>query len=317
METLYVDRRATRLGFEAGAVVVRTGDGGRRTVPLEPLDRIVLRGEAEVSTRLLAECWRRDVGVLLLAGRFAEPTARLLGRPHGDVRRRLAQVEAYGDRGRRTAVARELVAAKVAGHRRLLARLREERADLRRPLGRGLERLDAVAAGLAAPPPDVAELLGREGAAAAAFFEAFAPAFAPALGFHRRNRRPPTDPVNVVLSLGYTLVGAEAARQAQIAGLDPLLGFLHEPAPNRPALAADLTEPLRPHVDAFALALFRDGELRADHFGREGEACRMGKAGRERFYVAWEARAGPIARLLRRRCRALVRALGEAPEDAP
>lgn len=311
METLYVDRRATTLGFEHGAVVIRTAAGERRTVPLAPLRRIVVRGEATLSTRLLAELWRQDTGLLLLTGRFGEPTARLLGRPHGDVTRVVTQRDAYRDPVRRRVLAQGFVAAKLAGQTRLWQRFIERRPDRRTVLLRTVERLQATAARLAAEPPEIATLLGLEGAAAAAHFEALASVLPGGLGFAGRRRRPPPDPVNVVLSLAYTLTSAEAARQAQIAGLDPLLGFLHEPAAHRPALAADLVEPLRPLVDGWALDLFRTGELRPEHFAREGEACRMGKAGRERFYAAWEQRAPALERLLRRHCRALVHRLAD------
>lgn len=98
----------------------------------------------------------------------------------------------------------------------------------------------------------------------------------PALGFTGRNRRPPRDPANACLSLGYTLLHAEAVTAAQAAGLDPLLGFYHRPAFGRESLASDLIEPLRAEVDAWVAALFRDRALREDHFTRPespGGAC--------------------------------------------
>lgn len=309
METLYVDRRATQLGFEHGAVVIRTQDGERRTIPLAPLRRIVIRGEATLSSRLLAELWRQDTGLLLLSGRFAEPTARLLGRPHGDVTRITAQHEAYRDPVRRRDFAHDLVARKVAAQRRLWQQTLTLRPDCRLVLVRTNERLAQALDRLTGERPAIASLLGIEGAAAAAHFEALAAVLPARLGFLGRKRRPPPDPVNVALSLGYTLATAEAAREAQIAGLDPLLGFLHEPSPHRPALAVDLIEPLRPAIDAFALDLFRTGALRLEHFAVDDAGCRLGKAGREHFYVAWERRAAALARLLRLHCRGLVREL--------
>ncbi len=306
METLYVDRRATALGFEHGAVVIRTSDGARRTVPLAPLQRIVVRGEATLSSRLLAELWRHDTGLLLLSGRYGEPTARLLGRPHGDVTRIRAQHAAYADDATRREIARVAVKAKVRAQVKLWESMLQQHPERALVLRRTLERLRPIDERLQAARTAVATLLGLEGAAAAAHFEALAAVLPPRLGFVGRKRRPPPDPVNVVLSLGYTLASAEAARQAQIAGLDPLLGFLHEPAPHRPALAADLIEVLRPFVDEVALDLFHEGTLRPEHFTREGEACRMGKAGRERFYLAWERRAPAFERLLRLQCRVLV-----------
>ncbi len=141
--------------------------------------------------------------------------------------------------------------------------------------------------------------------AARVYYEALTALFAPALGFTGRNRRPPRDPVNACLSLVYTLLHFEAVRAAHMAGLDPLLGFYHRPAFGRESLASDLIEPLRPHADAWVWHLFRKNILRSDHFGRDGEACLLGKAGREAFYQHYEGFAGPPRRYLRRQCRLL------------
>jgi CRISPR-associated protein Cas1 len=120
------------------------------------------------------------------------------------------------------------------------------------------------------------------------------------LDFKGRNRRPPRDPVNAVLSLGYTLLHADAVQSCYAAGLDPLLGFLHEPEYGRESLAADLVEPLRSHVDRLVWRLFRDRALRPEHFSRGEDACLLDKAGRALFYPAYEQAAGPVRRALRR-----------------
>jgi CRISPR-associated protein Cas1 len=139
-------------------------------------------------------------------------------------------------------------------------------------------------------------LRGHEGAAAAAYFSGLQPLFAPSLKFTGRNRRPPRDPVNAVLSLGYTLLHAEAVLQAHAAGLDPYVGFLHDLDYGRESLACDFVEPLRPVVDGLALRLFRERTVEAAHFSSVQGACLMGKAGRTRFYEAWE----PVAEHLRK-----------------
>ncbi len=167
-------------------------------------------------------------------------------------------------------------------------------------------------------------LRGIEGSAARAYFAGMAAVFAPALGFSGRNRRPPRDPVNACLSLGYTMLHLQAVQATQARGLEPLLGFYHRPAFGRESLASDLIEPLRPQVDRWVWQQFRDGNLRPEHFTHDRGACLLGKAGRQRFYGAWEAAAGPLRRWLRRtsgRLAASLRVDGEAllepwPEDA-
>lgn len=309
MRTLYVDRRDAVLDADGGALVVRLPGEKPTNVPLALVERVIVHGSATLSSRLLAELWARDCGLLVLSGRRLEPTARFLGRPRQNVQLRLAQYEMVRDPERRLRLARRFVAAKLAGQRRLLVRLRERRGRDGPRLREALRRFDDSLAAIDGAP-DLDALNGVEGAAAAAFFAAFGEFFPPSLGFSGRNRRPPRDPVNVCLSLGYTLVQFEASRQAQIAGLDPLLGALHAPAAGRESLACDLVEPMRAHVERFVHDLFADGVLRAAHFAKAGEACQLGKEGRARFYGAWERRAPAVARLLARICRDFVREVG-------
>jgi CRISPR-associated protein Cas1 len=308
MRSLYLDRRDAELDLEGGAIVVRVAGACVARIPPRGLERVVVRGARAIGTRLLATLWEQDTGLLVLSGRHGTPTARLLGRGHGDARIRLRQYELGLDPAERLALSRELVRAKLHAQRRLLLRLAARRPEARRALLGGAERIAAAwnSAG-AATHRDA--LLGQEGAAAAAYVEALTAVFPPALGFTGRNRRPPRDPVNAVLSLGYTLLHHEAARIAQIRGLDPLLGVLHEPSPGRESLASDLIEPLRPHVDALAVELFAARTLRADHFTRDGDACLLGKAGRQAFYAAWDEAIPALSRLLGRSAAAFVRRL--------
>jgi CRISPR-associated protein Cas1 len=267
---------------------------------------------------VLAELWRRDVGLLLLSGRHSEATARLVGRPHDDAALRLLQYRRAIDAEACRTTARQIVAAKLAGEARLLGRALEVRPDRRKPLSHAIDTLARLQARLA----DSGEILDRdtltglEGAGAAAYFRAYATLFAPSLEFSRRRRRPPPDPVNVCLSLGYTLLHHEAVRELQVVGLDPLLGFLHVPERGRESLASDIVEPLRPHVDEWVWRRFAERLLRREHFsGEKGGACLLGKAGRQLFYDGFEPLAAGLRRLLRRMARSLAADL-RRPEGA-
>lgn len=131
----------------------------------------------------------------------------------------------------------------------------------------------------------------------------------PALGFTGRNRRPPRDPANAVLSLAYTLLHFEAVRAGHAAGLDPYIGFYHRPSFARASLASDLIEPLRPWLDQHLWRLFAERVLRPEHFTLDRGACLLGKAGRERFYPCYETLIRPARRALRRSARHLAVAL--------
>jgi CRISPR-associated protein Cas1 len=313
MATLHVDRRDAVLAYRDGAVEVRAPDAVPLLTPLRGLERIVVSGSATVSTGLLAQCWARGVGLLVLSGRRSEPTARLFGAPHGDAALRVAQAVASRDEDACRAFAAEIIAAKIARQARLLRRLAEARPGGRALLGGAPTTLyDALRRARSEPGLDVAGLRGLEGAAAAAYFAAFARFFPPGLGFSQRVRRPPTDPVNAALSLGYTLATFEAGRQAQLAGIDPAIGALHGLAHGRDAAALDLVEPARPGVDAIVHELFRARTLARDHFQTAPDgAVTLGKAGRARFYEAWRVAAPSLKRLLRRAARRGVARLRE------
>jgi CRISP-associated protein Cas1 len=160
-------------------------------------------------------------------------------------------------------------------------------------------------------------LRGVEGAAQAAYFRAYTALFPEALGFHNRNRRPPCDPVNACLSVGYTLAHFEAVRAAHAAGLDPFLGFFHEIAFGRESLACDLIEPVRPGVDAWVWEMFRSRGLRGEHFTVDKGACLLEKAGRARFYERFKPFLDSAANRLRGYCRLLARALRSEAPDLP
>lgn len=318
MATLYLDRRHCRLELE-GRVVGVYVDGHRElSVPTHLLERIVLRSNVTLGSSALPRLAAEGVAIVAFGGRFGREHATVLGGVHNDAARRIGQLRAYDDRGFRRHWTRRLVLGKLRGQRRLIVRALAERPDQRHPLVRSLEALDQALMRVRGDPDlAVAPLRGLEGAAAAGYFQGFTQLFAPALGFTGRNRRPPRDPVNAALSLGYTLLHSEAVQAAHTAGLDPMIGFFHELDFGRASLASDLIEPLRPQVDQWVWETFRGEWLRPEHFSRDGDACLLGKAGRERFFSGYERFARPRRRLLRRWCGKLARSLAERGQVRP
>lgn len=315
MATLFIDRREALIEAESGSLIVRSGDGGLWRTPLAPLERVVLRGPARISTGAIAAITGAGCGLIVLSGRRSEPAGTLIGRPHADAAIRLGLFRLALDDKARRRIAALIVRHKLVGQARLLRVALAQRPDRRLPLRRGLEALaESLARLRAAETWSQAQLAGLEGAGAAAYFQAYATLFPTSLGFVRRNRRPPRDPVNAVLSLAYTLGHFEAVREAHLAGLDPAVGFLHTLAPGRDSLACDLVEPLRPLLDRLVWRLFAEEVLRKAHFTHDGEACLLGKAGRLAFYAAWEEAFLPARRLLRRGLRPLVRAARAAAQ---
>ena len=316
MTTLYIDRRDALIEAEAGALAIRAADGTLFRAPLAPLERVVLRGPARLTTGAIAAIAGVGAGLLVLSGRQGRPSGTMLGPAHADAAIRLGQFRLASDPAMSAAVATRVLQLKLAGQLRFLRSASLLRPDRRLLLRRAIEAVAEILVRIRAEGPSPpARLTGLEGAAAAAYFPALGALLPASAGFAGRNRRPPRDPANAALSLAYTLAQFEAAREAQAAGLDPAVGFLHALAPGRDSLACDLVEPLRPLCDRLIWRLFAEERLHADMFTREGDACLMGKAARLAFYAAWEEVAAPARRQLRRGLRPLVRAarLAAAP----
>jgi CRISPR-associated protein Cas1 len=143
---------------------------------------------------------------------------------------------------------------------------------------------------------EIPQLLGLEGNLAAIYFAHFATMLSPrdldaSLDFSTRNRRPPRDPVNALLSFGYALLVKECTVALMAEGLDPWWGFYHQPRHGRPALALDLMEPFRPLVvDSAVITALNTGMVGARNFTRSAAGCALSPAGRKAFIRAYEAR---------------------------
>jgi CRISPR-associated protein Cas1 len=305
MTTLVLDKPELELRCDGAALALYDNGERRGTVPLALLERVVLLGSGiRLDSGVMARLGEAGVALAVLGRRGGQRLSLALGPRHNDAAVRIAQCAAALDAGAALAAAREIIRAKLGAQRRTLTRMLSVRADCRKPLTDALSTLADVAATVEAAA-SLAELRGAEGAAAAAYFRGMASVFPPSLGFVGRNRRPPRDPVNALLSLGYTLLHVDAVRACHVAGLDPLVGFYHRPAFGRESLACDLIEPLRPRLDEWVWGLLRTRTLREEHFANSASGCQLQKAGRARFYADYEAAARPWRRWLRRRCAAL------------
>lgn len=314
---MYIDRQGAALRLKGEVLELRVADERVRTLPLRLVQRIVLRADTQLSSSTLAALADAGVGVTAFAGRGGQKVAHLVGAPAADCRARMAQARLCHDDAWAGTVAQHLLRAKTRHQRRLLQRSLSERPDLRKPLSDAIGRLDTVLTELGnCTQRD--RLRGLEGAAAAAYFAGLRSLFAPALGFHARRRRPPPDPVNATLSLGYTLLYGQAVQACWIAGLDPMIGFLHAPSHGRASLACDLMEPWRTEVDQWTVDAFRIRDLRVEHFGQDGAgACVIGKAARAHLYASLAPALRRAAIAMRRHARAMAAGLRDALPAMP
>ncbi len=285
---LYVQEQGARVGKEGEGVVVTRGRAEPMRFPLKDVAQLVLFGNVSVTPQCLHLLCERGVPVvhLSMGGWF-------YGLTHGHGLRnaydRAAQFVTAANDGRRLAFARAVVEAKARNQRTLLRR--NGGADAQAAvdeMDRLLGRVDGA--------PDPESLLGIEGALAAAYFGAFAHMLKDddaggAFTFSDRNRRPPRDPVNAMLSFAYALLVKECTVALMAEGLDPWWGFYHRPRHGRPALALDAMEEFRPLVaDSAVLTAINTGMVQASDFETGKSGCLMKPGGRKSLIQAYEQR---------------------------
>jgi len=317
MTTLYLDRSGLELRDDQQTIAVYENEERRQAIPIALLERVVIRGNVTLTTGLLGRLAEAGVAVVLLGGRSLDRMATIRGRAHADARIRLAQYRRVGNPDWCAAWSRRIIQAKLRQQILFLEQAMRRRPDCRTPLYHALETLNGCHTRLHEEGGlSVSTIRGLEGAAAA-YFSGYASLFPPSLQFTGRNRRPPRDPVNACLSLAYTLVHIEAVRAVHGAGLDPFIGFYHQPAYGRESLASDCIERLRPSVDHWVWDCVRNRTVRAEDFAMDKGACLLRKAGRQRFYQAFGGVGRPCARYLRRQAYVIARAMAKDAGDWP
>lgn len=295
LNTLYLVTRGTSVRRDHLTLRVVVEKKTRLTVPIHQLEAVAAFGGVHITPSAMALCAENGVSVS-----FHSESGRMLCRVDapgsGNVLVRREQFRRADDAGHRAAVARAVVAGKVHNARNLILRAGRESDDEadQKTLRIAADRLADVLPRLGAAD-DADVIRGHEGDAARLYFEAF-PAmvrqrrdvFAP----RGRNRRPPTDPMNAVLSFLYSLVLTDCVSAASAAGLDASVGFLHVDRPGRPGLALDLMEEFRPYLaDRVALALVNRQQVKPDGFTtREGGGIVMNDATRKAVIGAYQQR---------------------------
>ncbi|WP_044469487.1 CRISPR-associated endonuclease Cas1 [Mannheimia massilioguelmaensis] len=305
MSSLYIDRKGTSIKLSGETLVCYENDERIGTIPLAPIDRIYLKGDITLQASLLAKLGEKGIGIICLSGRKNTPTL-LMSQPHNDAERRIAQYELAQNETFCLAFAKKLVTLKLVTQKNWLWQASNARLDKKCLLVPKAEELDNLI-GKINEQTSLPSLRGIEGRAASVYFTALSQYLPPALKFDGRNRRPPRDPFNAVLSLTYTLLHSEAVLAAYGAGLEPYIGFYHSLDFGRESLACDLIEPIRPLVDNWLLGLFRDETLRTEYFSTTQEGCLLGKTGRINFYQAYEKQVANWRKMLTENCYDLVK----------
>lgn len=255
MATLYLREQGSVLRRVGERLVVTKDHERLEDVPIIHVEQVVVMGNIQVTTPAVALLLQREVDVVFLSSR-GKFRGRLMTTGSRFAKLRHLQLRLMGDQKKTLAIARAIVAAKLSNQAHLLRTLGAIRAV------RGI-RSDVQKAQRAS---NVDSLRGHEGAAGARYFAALRSLIPAAWGFERRIYHPPTDRVNAMLSLGYTLLLKDATAAVQLVGLDPFLGFFHAIDYGRPSLVLDVMEPFRPLVDEMVLQIIREGTIKREDF---------------------------------------------------
>lgn len=294
---LHVNEQGARITKRGMNIAVVTKEG-KHTFCLKDIDHVCTYGNVQMTTQ--AEKMLLNEGIPIIRYTYG-------GYPYG-------LIEPFEDRNAplrheqhlraesqlsRLQLARELIAAKINNQRVLLLRNHvDPPPDAVRTLKYLIKEAERAST--------IDSLLGIEGSAARVYFQHFAGMLKPndpgegeeadgewSFEFTGRNRRPPRDPVNGLLSFSYALLCRELTLYCQLYGLDPYVGFYHRIRSRRPALALDLMEPFRPILaDSAVLSAINRGYVRTKHFVRSGTAVNLNPSGRSAFLRAYENRLG-------------------------
>ncbi len=296
LNTLYVTTQNAYLSKEGETVHVRIDGETRLRVPIHTLGSIVGFGRVSASPALMALCGERDVALSFMSenGKFL---ARVQGPVSGNVNLRRTQYRRADDMHATAAIAHNLVTAKIANSRTVLQRALRDHPDNNghTSLQEASDHLGRLLRETRRREAPVDTIRGWEGEAAQIYFGAFDRLITSqkeGFQFRGRNRRPPLDPVNALLSFLYTLLVHDVTAALEGVGLDPQVGYLHRDRPGRPGLALDLMEELRAYLaDRLTLSLINRQQVKAKGFSAsESGAVTMNDDTRKTVLVAWQER---------------------------
>ena len=287
---VYVQAQGAVVGKSGDQLEVKQKGQSLQKVRLMEVSHLALFGNVQVTTQALRELCDRDIPICYFTygGWFSGITN---GMGHKNVELRCRQYLGAMTPATSLSIARQMVFGKIKNCRTLLRRNhREPPAPILAELDRLAERAQTA--------PSLDTLLGIEGAAARTYFSEFNGMIKTDsldFDFRGRNRRPPRDPVNAVLSFLYAMLIKQAMITAFTVGFDPYLGFYHQPKYGKPALALDLVEEFRPLIaDSVCLTLINNGELGPEDFIKRGDASALTQTGRRRVIEAYERRMNTL-----------------------
>lgn len=293
LNTLYITSSDYYLSLDGENVVIVQGKKEIGRLPLHNLEAVVTCGYAGASPALMEKCAAENISMVFLSatGRFR---AKVTGKAYGNILLRRTQYRMADDKKRSLEIAVNFMTGKIHNERSVINRAirdyaeRLDTGEMSRISEQLKETLQAVR-----KVKTMEELRGYEGEAASRYFSQFDQLILQQkseFSFHVRNRRPPLDKVNALLSFTYSLLTSMCVAALETVGLDPYAGFMHTDRPGRCSMALDLLEELRaPYADRFVLSCINKRIVdSADFEQKENGAVFLNEAGRKKYLSAWQ-----------------------------
>ena len=295
LNTLFVLSEDSYLTLDGENIVIMSGKDILARFPLHTIENIIAFTYKGASPALMGACAEREKGLAFLSpqGRFL---ARTVGKSHGNVLLRKQQYRISDDLELSCKYAKNMIFGKVYNCRWSLERTIRDNAlrvnvdkikDVSTQLSDGMKKIQQS--------NHLDGVRGIEGELATKYFSVLDELIINQKDdffFHGRNRRPPLDRMNALLSFAYTILAGECANALESVGLDSYVGFMHRDRPGRQSLALDLMEELRGIMaDRFVLTLINTKVIQKNHFGeQQNNAVLLNDSGRKQFFTAWQAR---------------------------
>lgn len=272
MSTLYICEQGSTLSIDGGRFVLRDLKDCVRTIPKEILESIIVFGNISITTPCIQECLKRGIPISYFSTKGSY-FGRLESTSHRSPFRLKKQVKLSSNSEFTLNWSREIIGAKIHNQKVILQRYKGQNEKVIKAIY-NIQKLESSIKKVKLD----SELIGFEGLVARIYFEALSELVTDNFKFKGRSRRPPRDPFNSMLSLGYTLLMYEIVGEIENKKMSPYIGFLHKDAENHPTLASDLMEEWRSIiVDSVVLSLIRGNEVKKEGFQINGKGVFLDK----------------------------------------
>lgn len=293
MSYLYVCERGATIGITENRFQVKYKDGMVKSIPAETLEVIEVFGKVQITTQCMTECLKRGVNILFYSTKGAY-FGRLISTNHVNVQRQRIQAKVTEDEQFRLNFSKRIINAKIRNQIVILRRYARNREN---DIQRAVIEMQNMYRKLETAQ-HIEQVMGYEGTAAKIYFRELGKLIDPAFAFTGRNRRPPRDPFNSLISLGYAIILNELYGKIEGKGLNPYFGVMHSDREKHPTLASDLMEEWRAVlIDSIALGMLNGHELVREDFysGTDQPGVFLEKEGFKNMCRSWKQNFGQKA----------------------